>query len=158
MRKINIVCIGTIKEDYLKTGIGEFLKRLSNSYQLKIIELNEFRTSNNNPSLSERRLILENEKKLILDKLKGYIICLCIEGKQYDSVDFSKLLANVYNSNDEITFVIGGSYGLSDEIKNRANLLLSFSKFTFPHQLMRLILLEQIYRASTIEINSPYHK
>ncbi|MGN1227344.1 MAG: 23S rRNA (pseudouridine(1915)-N(3))-methyltransferase RlmH [Christensenellales bacterium] len=158
MRKITIICVGNLKEQYLKSGCDEYLKRLSKTYEIKIIELKEKIMQNNNPSNAERQLIINSEGKLILERLKGYVICLCIEGSQYSSENFSKLITNTYNTNDEITFVIGGSYGLSDEVKSKANIKLSFSKFTFPHQLMRLILLEQIYRASTIENNTPYHK
>ena len=158
MRKINILCVGTIKEDYIKQGINEFVKRLSKYYQIKIIELNETNLKNNNPTISERLVILENEKKQILDKLSGYVISLCIDGKQLDSVELSKTIKNIYNFNSEISIIIGGSYGLSDEVKKKSDLLLSFSKMTFPHQLMRLILLEQLYRATTIELNTPYHK
>lgn len=158
MRKINVLCVGTIKEDFIKQGINEYLKRLSKFYQIKIVELNEFNYKNNNPSESERFLILENEKRQIIDKLSGYIISLCIEGKELDSIELSNTIKKIYNTNSEITIIIGGSYGLSEEIKKKSNLLLSFSKLTFPHQLMRLILLEQLYRATTIENNTPYHK
>ena len=158
MRKINVLCVGTIKEDFIKQGINEYLKRLSKFYQIKIVELNEFNYKNNNPSESERFLILENEKRQIIDRLSGYIISLCIEGKELDSIELSSTIKKIYNTNSEITIIIGGSYGLSEEIKKKSNLLLSFSKLTFPHQLMRLILLEQLYRATTIENNTPYHK
>lgn len=158
MRKINVLCVGTIKEDFIKQGINEYLKRLSKFCQIKIVELNEFNYKNNNPSESERFLILENEKRQIIDKLSGYIISLCIEGKELDSIELSNTIKKIYNTNSEITIIIGGSYGLSEEIKKKSNLLLSFSKLTFPHQLMRLILLEQLYRATTIENNTPYHK
>ena len=158
MRKINVLCVGTIKEDFIKQGINEYLKRLSKFYQIKIVELNEFNYKNNNPSESERFLILENEKRQIIDRLSGYIISLCIEGKELDSIELSNTIKKIYNTNSEITIIIGGSYGLSEEIKKKSNLLLSFSKLTFPHQLMRLILLEQLYRATTIENNTPYHK
>ena len=158
MRKINVLCVGTIKEDFIKQGINEYLKRLSKFYQIKIVELNEFNYKNNNPSGSERFLILENEKRQIIDRLSGYIISLCIEGKELDSIELSNTIKKIYNTNSEITIIIGGSYGLSEEIKKKSNLLLSFSKLTFPHQLMRLILLEQLYRATTIENNTPYHK
>ena len=158
MRKINVLCVGTIKEDFIKQGINEYLKRLSKFYQIKIVELNEFNYKNNNPNESERFLILENEKRQIIDRLSGYIISLCIEGKELDSIELSNTIKKIYNTNSEITIIIGGSYGLSEEIKKKSNLLLSFSKLTFPHQLMRLILLEQLYRATTIENNTPYHK
>ena len=158
MRKINVLCVGTIKEDFIKQGVNEYLKRLSKFYQIKIVELNEFNYKDNNPSGSERFLILENEKRQIIDRLSGYIISLCIEGKELDSIELSNTIKKIYNTNSEITILMGGSYGLSEEIKKKSNLLLSFSKLTFPHQLMRLILLEQLYRATTIENNTPYHK
>lgn len=158
MRKINIVCVGNLKEKYLQNGCDEFLKRLTRFYDCKVVELPEKKAVSNNPSYAERQLIIEAEGKEILPKLKGYVICLCIEGEQCSSETFSNKLKNIYNCNDEVTFVIGGSYGISSAVKMKANLKLSFSLFTFPHQLMRLVLLEQIYRASTIESNTPYHK
>lgn len=158
MKRITILCVGNLKETYLKNGCEEYLKRLSKFYNVNVVELSEKKFGSNNPNASEILLSLEAEAEEILPKLKGYIVCLCIEGKQMSSEKFSQTLANCYQLNSEVTFVIGGSFGLSNRVKQKANLHLSFSLFTFPHQLMRLILLEQIYRATTIEQGSPYHK
>ena len=158
MKKITVLCVGNLKENYLKSGCEEYLKRLSKFYDIKVVELNEKKFGSNNPNASERQLAMEAEADEILPKLKGYIICLCIEGKQMTSEKFSQILSNCYQTTDEITFIIGGSFGLSNRVKQKANLQLSFSLFTFPHQLMRMILLEQIYRATTIEQGTPYHK
>lgn len=158
MRKITILCVGNLKETYLKSGCEEYLKRLSKGYEVKVVEVAEKKLGGNNPTESERNLIMQAEGEELLPKLKGYIVCLCVEGKQMTSENLSKTISSAYLNADEITFVIGGSFGLADKVKQRANLRLSFSQFTFPHQLMRLILLEQIYRASTIESGTPYHK
>ena len=108
---------------------------------------------------SEINTIKEIEGESILSKLKGFVIALCIDGRQYSSEDFSQVIQDLINEGKgEITFVIGGSYGLSDKVISKSNLKLSFSKFTFPHQLMRLIFVEQIYRAFNIASHSAYHK
>jgi len=122
MKKINILCVGNVKEDYLKSGINEYLKRLSKYYQVSVIEVNEENIFGNNPSEKEREKIIKLEGEQLLSKLKGYVICLCIEGKQIDSVSFSDYLSKAFLTESEITFVIGGSYGLSQDVKQKANL------------------------------------
>ena len=150
---IKVITIGTIKEKYLKDAISEYQKRLQKYTNLEIIELKD-------EGLVEidKALHLEGEKikKHLNDK--DYIITLEIEGQQLDSIEFSKKLEKVQLESSNIVFIIGGSYGLSSEIKAKARLHLSISKMTFPHQLFRVMLLEQIYRSFRIINNEPYHK
>lgn len=150
---IKIICVGKIKEHYLKEAIEEYKKRLSKYIKLEIIELQDI--SNNNINI-----ILEKEKELILNKTseKDYVITLEIEGKELSSVELANKIDNILLTNSNITFIIGGSYGLHEEIKSRSNFKLSFSKLTFPHQLFRVMLLEQIYRSYKILNNESYHK
>lgn len=150
---INIICIGKIKEKYMVDAINDYLKRLSKYTKVNIIELQNYNSEN----IID---ILNHEKELILKNIKDkdYIITLEIEGKQLDSVSFSNKIEEIFNYNSNIDFIIGGSYGLHQDIKNISNYALSFSKMTFPHQLFRLILLEQIYRSFKIQNNETYHK
>ena len=157
---INIIAIGKIKEKYIQEGIQEFSKRLSRYAKLKIIELDDEKAPEN-LSQKDMDLVMEKEGKRILSKIpqNSFIISLEIEGKHISSEMLSKKIENIMvDGMNDITFIIGGSLGLSDEIKKKSNFKLSFSKMTFPHQLMRLILLEQIYRAFRIMKNEPYHK
>ena len=150
---IKIICIGKIKERYMCDAINDYLKRLSKYTKVEIIELNNYNSDNIND-------ILVHEKELILKNInsKDYLITLEIEGEQLDSIQFSNKLDKILSINSNIVFIIGGSYGLHKDIKNISNYALSFSKMTFPHQLFRLILLEQIYRAYKIQNNEAYHK
>lgn len=160
MIHINIICVGKIKEKYLKDAIDEYTKRLSKYSNLKIIELADEKIINN-ASVKEELLIKNKEGKNILNNLKkdSYIICLDLRGKQFTSEEFSQKIENIsLTGNSSITFIIGGSLGLSEEIIAEANELISFSKMTFPHQLFRVFLLEQIYRAFKISNNETYHK
>ncbi len=157
---INVIGVGKIKEKYLKLGIDEFKKRLSKYCKLDIIELDDEKAPE---KLSEKEMIMVKEKegKKILSKIKdtSYVIALAIDGKNLSSEELADKMSDLaVRGNSNITFVIGGSLGLSDEVLNRADYKLSFSKMTFPHQLMRLILLEQVYRAYRINNNEPYHK
>lgn len=147
---IKVICVGKIKEDYLKKGIEEYKKRISKYSKIEIIELID--ESNGN--------ILEKERDKILKYIndKDYIITLEINGNNVDSVELSKKIENIYLNYSNITFIIGGSYGLHDDIKSKSNYALSFSKLTFPHQLFRMMLLEQIYRSFKISHNETYHK
>lgn len=149
-----IICVGKIKENYLTSGINEYLKRISGFSKIEIIEIKEINTNDINKNIeSEGQLINE---KIALD---DYVITLEIQGEKLDSISFSKKLEQLTTyGNSKIVFVIGGSNGLSDEVKKRSNFKLSFSDMTFPHQLMRLILLEQLYRALTIINHKEYHK
>lgn len=159
MIKINIIAVGKLKEKYLKDAVAEYAKRISAYAKINIIEVNEYRCSDN-PSPAEISQVLAKEGEAITAKIpKGsFVIPMCIEGKQKTSEQFSKDIEKVSIENSEITFVIGGSFGLSDGVKALGKEKLSFSKMTFPHQLMRVILLEQIYRALSISNNSKYHK
>jgi len=150
---IKIICVGKIKEKYLKDAIEEYQKRISKYTKLEIIELQDINNDNVN-------IILEKEKDFILNKIndKDYVITLEIEGKELSSIELSKKIDNIFLTNSNITFIIGGSYGLHNEIKERSNFKLSFSKLTFPHQLFRVMLLEQIYRSYKILNNESYHK
>lgn len=160
MIHINILCIGKIKETYLKNAISEYSKRLNKYCSLNITELPDEKISNN-ASEKDLFLIKEKECKNIINLLKkdSYIICLDLKGKQYTSEEFSKKIENIsLNGNSSITFIIGGSLGISQDLLNKSNELISFSKMTFPHQLFRVFLLEQIYRSFKIINNETYHK
>ncbi len=160
MIKIDIICIGSLKEKFLKDGCDEYLKRLKSFAKVNIVELSEYRCSQN-PSSNEILQVIEKEGEKIIAKIpKGsYVIPMCIEGEMLSSEDFSKKIQNVaVSGNGSITFIIGGSFGLSDEVKKLGNYKLSFGKLTLPHQLMRVVLLEQIYRAFSIANHTKYHK
>ena len=158
--RITVVCIGKIKEKYLKLGIDEFSKRLSKYCKLEVIELDDEKAPEN-LSDKEMNIIKYKEGKKILNKLKdnSYVIALAIDGNNLSSEELANRIEDLsVNGISHIVFVIGGSLGLSDDVLRRANYKLSFSKMTFPHQLMRLILLEQVYRAYRINNGEPYHK
>lgn len=143
---IQILCVGKIKESYLNELINDYAKRISRYHKIEIIEVKD---SN-----------MEQEAILLSKYIKpnDFVIAMALEGKMYDSVEMAKLIDNTFNSYGTIDFVIVGSYGLADDIKKRANLLVSMSKMTFPHGLFRGILLEQIYRTFKINNNETYHK
>lgn len=154
---IKIIAIGKVKEKYLLDGIGEYLKRLSRFTKVEIVELKEYPSFDE--SLSSIEKTKDMEGKDILSKLSNeYVIALDPKGEMIDSIEFSRKIDTIYNTSSDITFIIGGSYGLSKEVKSRANYIMSFSKLTFPHQLFRPILLEQIYRAYKILRNETYNK
>ena len=158
--KIKLVTVGKLKEKYLKDGIAEYAKRLKHFTKFELIELSDEKTPDKASHL-ENQQILEKEGNRILSKItdKEFVIALAIEGQQFPSEEFSKILSDItIRGISNITFVIGGSLGLSTAVKKRANLLMSFGKLTLPHQLMRLVLVEQIYRAFMIQQGSPYHK
>lgn len=157
---INIICVGKIKEKYFTEAINEYSKRLSKYCTFKIIEVNDFGLKEN-ASEAEVNKVKHDEGQLIMSKIKpsDFIVALTIDGKSFDSEGFSKYLSDLFvHQVSDIDFIIGGSLGLSDEVIKRADIKLSFSKMTFPHQLMRVILSEQIYRAFRIMRNEPYHK
>lgn len=156
--KINIISVGKIKEQYLKDAIDEYKKRLSKFCNLSIIEVNESVAKVENDSNIKKSI--DEESKEIISKIKNeYVIALDIDGKEFSTLELAKKFSDIkLNGVSEIGFVIGGSYGLSDAVKKRADLRLSFSKLTFPHQLFRVVLMEQIYRIFKIEGNEPYHK
>ncbi len=157
---INIVCVGKMKEKFMTQAVDEYVKRLSRFAKIKITELAD-EPAPEKMSEAEEMNVLKKEGERILDKIapSDYVVALCVEGKQMPSEKLAEHIANCMVSGvSAITFVIGGSLGLSEEVKQRSNLRLSFSLMTFPHQLMRVILLEQIYRAFKINANESYHK
>lgn len=143
---IKILCVGKIKEKFYRDAIAEYMKRLTKYHKVVIEEVSD---SNK-----------ENEKALLLKKIdkRSYIVTLEIEGNEINSVEFSKFIDKTLMTDSNIIFIIGGSYGLHEEIKKLSNYKLSFSKMTFPHQLFRVVLLEQIYRSFKILNNECYHK
>lgn len=158
--RITLICVGKLKEKYLSEGVAEYVKRLGRYCTLEIIELADEKTPDNASEALEE-IIKKKEGERILKVLKedAYCIALAIDGKQLSSEELAKKLDSLgISGTSHICFIIGGSLGLSAEVLNRADYLLSFSKMTFPHQLMRMILLEQIYRAYRITHNQPYHK
>lgn len=150
---IKVICVGKIKERYLIDAVNEYQKRLSKYTKLMIVEVSDI----DNPNID---IVLNKEKELIKKYIeeKDYVITLEIEGNMLSSEELAGKIDNTFNTNSNITFIIGGSYGLHQEIKDRSNYKLSFSKLTFPHQLFRVNLLEQIYRAFKINNNESYHK
>lgn len=158
--KITCITVGKIKERFMTDAINEYAKRLSRYCRLEIIELQDEKTPDNASAVEEEN-IKAKEGERILAKVKdgAYVISLAIEGRQLDSVELSQKITDLgINGTSHIIFIIGGSLGLSDAVKKRSDYLLSFSKMTFPHQLMRVILLEQVYRSFRISNNEPYHK
>lgn len=158
--KITILSVGKIKEKFYRDAIAEYQKRLSRYCKLEILEVADEKTPDQ-ASEGEEYQIRKKEGDRLLKAIRddGYVICLAIEGKMCDSVEFSQKIEKLgINGTGHIYLVIGGSLGLSDEILGRADEKISFSQMTFPHQLMRVILLEQIYRAYRIMNHEPYHK
>jgi len=156
MIKINLICMGDIKEKYLTDAISEYSKRISRFANLKIIELKENVAKSNNQS--DITTALKKDAQEISKHIKGYPICLDIVGNMLTSEQFATKIEKISLTDSEITFIIGASNGIHDEIKNLCKEKISFSKMTFPHQLMRVIFLEQLYRAFTILNNISYHK
>ncbi len=158
MITIHIVCIGKLKEDYLRAACAEYQKRLSAFCRLEIFELPEYRLPSD-PSPAQIEQGLDAEGKAILQKCGGMMIPLCIEGKELSSPELAEKISSVaVGGESEIDFIIGGSFGLSGEVKSKAGLRLSMSPMTFPHQLARVMLLEQIYRSFQIISGGKYHK
>ena len=149
---IKVICIGKIKENYLKEAIIEYKKRISKYTNIEIIELDDYNYDVKKTLLTEYNNII----KIINNS--DYNILLDINGEELDSVSFAKKINDTLSINSNITFIVGGSYGVFDELRNKVNFRLSFSKMTFPHQLFRVLLLEQIYRAYKIINNEEYHK
>ena len=159
MLNISIICVGKIKEDYLKCAINEYSKRLSKFCNLKIIELpDEKLPSKINDSIIHEIKNKECDKIFNAIKKDSYIICLDLNGKEYSSESFSKKIEDIaLNYNSSITFIIGGTLGLNETMLSFSNEKICFSKMTFPHQLIRLFLLEQLFRAFKISNNETYH-
>ena len=150
---IKIICVGKIKEKYFNDAIAEYIKRINKFTRVEIVELNYMNNG-------EPEKCINSESLKIIEKIKpkDYVIALDINGKSYDSIEFSKLIKEKQETYQNIVFIIGGSYGLSDKLKNSSHDRISFSKMTFPHQMFRVILLEQIYRTYKILNNEEYHK
>lgn len=150
---IKIICVGKIKEKFYKDALAEYIKRLSKYHKIEVYEVEDV-------DAKTKELVLEKEKENILKVLKekDYLVTLEIEGKKMDSVTFSNHLMDQLTRYSNVTFLIGGSYGIHEDLKKRRKESLSFSDFTFPHQLFRVILLEQIYRAFRISHGESYHK
>ena len=161
MQKVNILCIGKIKEKYFAQAIDEYAKRLQAFCKLRIIELAEEKIRGNNPNPAQIAEVLQAEGKRIMQKISpsDYVIALCIEGKLRSSEELANTLNTLaVTGRSTVDFVIGGSFGLSDEVKAAADEKLSMSRMTFPHTMARMILTEQIYRAYEIASNGKYHK
>lgn len=155
---INFIVIGKLKEDYLRAACGEYIKRLGRYCTFELHELDECRLGDN-PSQKEISAALKKEAEQIKKYAKGLIIPMCIEGKQLSSTELSDKISEAgVNGFSTVTFIIGSSFGLDSEIKSMGQLRLSMSKMTFPHQLARVMLLEQIYRAFQISEGGKYHK
>lgn len=161
MIKINIICVGKLKEKYWRDAIAEYAKRLSAFCRFEVVELAESKLPDD-PSDKQKLAALESEAKAMqtyLDQKGAFNIAMCIEGKQLPSEQLSKRLDSCgTNGYSVINFVIGSSFGISEAVKQRADMRLSMSEMTFPHQLARVMLTEQIYRAFQISANTKYHK
>ena len=157
MITINLVCVGNLKEKFWSDAVKEYEKRLSSYCKFNIIELKE--TNFNNPTASEINKIKEDEGKRICQNLSKFNVLLSLKGKELSSEEFSSFISKKQvDGISEITFIIGGSYGTSLDVENSSQEKISFSKMTFPHNLMRVIFVEQLYRAFTIINNKGYHK
>ena len=158
MVNIKIVAVGKIKESFHKEQINEYLKRLSRYTKISIIEVEEAKTKDESLSSINNALIKEGENILKQIKENEYLILLDLHGNDMNSEDFAKKMDQVISLGKSIVFAIGGSYGLSDEVRKRSNFSLKLSKMTFTHQMTRIIILEQVYRSFKINNNETYHK
>ena len=157
---VTVICLGKLKEDYLRSACAEYAKRLNAFCKLDIVELNPVRLPDN-PSQAQIDSALEEEAKMIAAKIPKGAACfaMCIEGKQYSSPEFSALMHSAaIDGGANVVFIIGSSYGLSESIKKQCRIRLSMSKMTFPHKLARVMLYEAVYRAFEISAGSKYHK
>lgn len=157
MIKIKIVAVGKIKESFFRDAIAEYVKRMSRYASVEIVEVAEC-SFNGEPAGKDIDRIVTVEGQAILQKCEGFVVAMDINGQLTDSIELSSLISKNKQTNSSFTFVIGGSYGLSQEVKAKANARLSFGKITLPHQLFRVVLCEQLYRACCIENNVAYHK
>ena len=157
---LTVICVGSLKEHYWRDAEKEYLKRLSAYCRPEVVEVRDEKTPDR-ASAQEEKAIRDREGKRILERIRGraFVVALSIPGKAMDSVELSSRHAEwEQKGGGDLVFVIGGSLGLSEEVLRRADLELSFSRMTFPHQLMRIILLEQLYRSYRIRNHAPYHK
>jgi 23S rRNA (pseudouridine1915-N3)-methyltransferase len=152
--KINILALGKSKQSFIENGLQEYLKRLSKYVQISFIELPDIKLTKSNTI----KIVKNKEAEILLRNIneRDFVIALDENGKQFSSIDFAKYLEEL-KTKPNLVFIIGGVYGLSNEVVERANLVLSFSKFTFTHQMIRLLLIEQIYRSFTILEGKKYH-
>ena len=159
MLNVKFITLGTLKEAYLRDAAAEYEKRLGAFCRFELVQLKEERLSDD-PSESEIKNALskESEKILALIPARAYVVAMCVEGKQLTSPELAEKLEEISARTSDVCFIIGSSFGLSDAVKQRADLRLSVSKLTFPHQLMRVILLETVYRAFNIQKGTRYHK
>lgn len=160
MLKVELICIGKLKEDYLRKACAEYEKRLASFCKLEVIELPESKVSQN-PSDAEIAACIQKEGEKILSKIspQSYVVTLCIEGEMVSSPELAKKVQQIQNQGDSrLVLIIGGSFGLSQEVKELSRWKFSMSPMTFPHQLARVMVLEQLYRAMGINNNSKYHK
>lgn len=159
MLNVKFITLGTLKEAYLRDAAAEYEKRLGAFCRFELVQLKEERLSDD-PSESEIKNALskESEKILSLIPARAYVVAMCVEGKQLTSPELAEKLEEISARTSDVCFIIGSSFGLSDTVKQRADLRLSVSKLTFPHQLMRVILLETVYRAFNIQKGTKYHK
>lgn len=159
MATIRLITVGSLKEEYLSDAVKEYSKRLSGFCKVEEVNLKESKLPSN-PGDNEIRRALSEEADAILNAVpdRAYKVALCVEGKQFSSEELAKKIEDAYQTHNEICFIIGSSHGLDDRVKNAADLRLSVSKMTFPHQLMRVILLEGVYRCMNIIKGTKYHK
>ena len=159
MLKVRFITHGTLKEAYLRDAAAEYEKRLGAFCKFEMIQLKEERLSDD-PSQNEINTALERESEKIFAQIppRAYVVAMCVEGKELSSPELADKLDEVANRTSDVCFIIGSSFGLSDAVKKRADLRLSVSKLTFPHQLMRVVLLEAVYRAFNIQKGTKYHK
>lgn len=159
MLNVNIICVGNLKEKFFTDALSEYKKRLGRYCKFEVVELPEEKIADNvTQSQIDKTLKKEGEKILAKIGKSDFVVAMCIEGKQLSSEELSRKIEDISLTNSTVNFVIGGSWGLSDDVKKRADMRLSVSKMTFPHQLFRVMLAEQIYRAFSITANAKYHK
>lgn len=158
MIKVNVIAVGRVKEKYFADGISEYAKRLSKYCDFKIFELPEENYKKVDDSIIKDIVKREGDRILSCSAFKGAIFAMAIEGKKFSSENLAQKIKSLSDMGQTITFVIGGSYGLDERVKSKAEQLVSFSDMTFPHTLFRLMLVEQIYRAFCIKEGTPYHK
>lgn len=159
MLSLKIICVGTLKESYFRDAVAEYSKRLSAFCKLSVVQLKEARVPDS-PSEKEIAMALDDEAKSILAEMspRAYKIAMCVEGKQLSSEKLAEKLSSVQADHSEVCFVIGSSHGLPNKVKTACDMRLSFSELTFPHQLLRVILLEAVYRSFNINAGTKYHK
>lgn len=159
MANITVITVGTLKEDYLKEAVAEYKKRLSQYARVDEVNIKEEKIHSEDDSAEIKRALDAEGEKILAAVPKGArIISLCVEGKQYDSVALASLIGGMVDESGKIALIIGSSHGLSDKVKGASEVRLSFSKLTFPHQLMRVVLFEALYRSFTILSGKKYHK